>query len=267
MRDIQLSVPKVLHLKHRRGFCTAWAGVLHPSEVDVDVFFSFAHCFIVQALPPQSRSAAVKWFWLECDSWVSGEIVFKKHLKVLLPSLERDWEWDRQKVPTNKKPGGICMRIVLQSSCSTNLTTFRSDFGVCSSFSVCTCINLFFMNKKCFPRTGSSYAPWMPPVCTLRKCQTVGTILTCKLAMFFYQPCNFYYYYYLLLLQTKRTDTKNNVSFRKLTWQAWMLKFAGLTLYTVENTTKKHEYVIIWCRKKQKKHIKLSYLQNFAAFF
>lgn len=38
-------------------------------------FFPFGRCFIVHALPPRSLGAAVKWFCLECDSWVSGEIV------------------------------------------------------------------------------------------------------------------------------------------------------------------------------------------------
>lgn len=42
----------------------------------VILFFSpFARCFIVHALPPRGLGAAVKWFCLECDGSVSGEIV------------------------------------------------------------------------------------------------------------------------------------------------------------------------------------------------
>lgn len=83
--------------------------------------------------------------------------LLKKPFTVLLPSLERDWERDRQKVSTNKRPGGICMRIVLQRSCSTNLTTLRLDFGVCSSFSVRTRISFCFINLKCFEPIDSSF--------------------------------------------------------------------------------------------------------------
>lgn len=40
--------------------------------------------------------------------------LFKKALAAPLPSSERDWEGDSQRVPTNKKPGGIRVRIVLR---------------------------------------------------------------------------------------------------------------------------------------------------------
>lgn len=194
LRDFQLSVPKAsikpaLYLKYwRGGFCTAWAGLLRPSEVDMDVFCDFFPPLLAASLftlcLPGVSAQLLNGFALSAT--VQSPVrLFKKALTAPLPSSERDWEEDSQRVPTNKKPGGIRVRIVLRVPAAQTSKLQGSTLVFVPWVVEFLSVNLHPSHRvSCIKSVFSSCAPWMPPVCTLRKPQAVWTILKFKIAMF-----------------------------------------------------------------------------------
>lgn len=114
--------------------------------------------------------------------------LFKKALAAPLPSSERDWEGDSRRIATNKKPGGIRVRIVPRVPAAQT-----SKLQGCTLVFVPRVANLHPSHRvSCIKSVFSSCAPWKPPVGTLRKPHAVWTTLKFKIAMFIQWPSNFF---------------------------------------------------------------------------
>lgn len=115
---------------------------------------------------------------------------------------------DSRRIATNKKPGGIRVRIVPRVPAAQTSKLQGSTLVF-----VPRVANWHPSHRvSCIKSVFSSCAPWMPPVGALRKPHAVWTTLKFKIAMFIQWPSKFFLFEFVALFsfQTGRVDTTHS---------------------------------------------------------